>query len=549
MLPLDFSKLNDGRYYWKVRALDYLGNKSAWSAVRSVIVDTTQLAPLLSLPVNGGTANGTPTFSWKAAAGTKYYELVIEKKNGEIYEPFYNKPLLTVLYHRPTELINGINQTKPMEGEYQWKVIATDLAGNVSEESEVRTVTVTPLKPAAPVLVSPASGYFVNDGKTDIVLSWKPVAYAHHYEIFADTSIYFNTANKQTWSTDGSETSFRIPVDEYPLTESPLLEARYYWKVRAVNSAVPAVIGSWSAYRYFTVDRTAPATAPVLKLPANGAYTYDTTPALSVNALAQAKWYRFTVYQEGNCETNDGFVSPDVTTTSWSVPAAQVLPYDDGYHWCAKAIDAAGNESPWSETRAFTVTFQNLPKFAATTADTTPAFSWYAVSSAKGYLLEVVPVVEIGNTATHEYTVYLGVVTSHTIPNIKALDPGKYQWRLRVYSAAGSSESPWRELVILPPAPVLASPANGLVQSISLPVDLSWNAAAGAARYEVQVDNSSYFTSPEIKEKFTDGPETTMQIEVGLTIPTRYYWRIRAINYLGNPGAWSAARYFTLKAP
>jgi hypothetical protein len=525
--------LDNTRYYWQVRALNSVWT-GPWSVVRSFTVDRTPPAnPLLTLPANNASVAGTPTFSWKAAPGAKYYELWVDEEGGDFSDPVY-KTMLTTLNHKPPII---------MEGVYRWKVIASDLAGNESTGNEERTVEVSPLKPAAPVLAEPVNGAFLNDEKTEVVLSWNPVAYAQKYEVRVDNDPRFTSPE---YSVPPEE---EIKDTSYTLTETAahlLDNTRYYWQVRALNSVWA---GPWSAVRSFTVDRTAPA-APALVAPLVGAYTYDTTPTLAVKAVPGATWYRYRVVtkaegEPATCEQNIVLTSDKLNKTSWST-MTQELPYGDTYYWCAQAIDAAGNASMWSEARVFTLTFQNQPGFAATTASITPGFSWYAVRGARGYRLEVEPVVEEGNTATREYSVYLGTVTSHVIPAIKALDPGAYQWRLRVYTAEGNEVTPWRLLVVLPPAPVLDTPVNGSVHP-GVTVELKWSPAVGAERYQIQVDNYRDFKIAEKNQKFINVTETTENV----TFPSAgvFYWRVRAINYLGNPGAWSAARYLRLTTP
>ncbi len=60
--------LTDGKYYWRVRARNVNGAYGSWSSVRYFTVDTiAPPAPLLGLPEDVSTKNGTPTFRWKAS--------------------------------------------------------------------------------------------------------------------------------------------------------------------------------------------------------------------------------------------------------------------------------------------------------------------------------------------------------------------------------------------------------------------------------------------------------------------------------------------------
>ncbi len=68
--------LADGKYYWRVRAINKVGEDpeqvGAWSGYRSFTVNTT--APVLVSPANNGSVLGTPTYTWAAASGAKGYE-------------------------------------------------------------------------------------------------------------------------------------------------------------------------------------------------------------------------------------------------------------------------------------------------------------------------------------------------------------------------------------------------------------------------------------------------------------------------------------------
>ncbi len=94
----------------------------------------------------------------------------------------------------------------------------------------------------------------------------------------------------------------------------------------------------------------------------------------------------------------------------------------------------------------------------------------------------------------------------------------------------------------IPVAPVLLSPTNG--QSATQPLTFDWNDATGAATYNIQVDDSSAFTAPLVREATV---ATSMYATSGLaTVP--HFWRVRGVNVNGVVGAWSAVRTFTPQA-
>ncbi|MEW5995429.1 MAG: hypothetical protein AB1744_13685, partial [Candidatus Zixiibacteriota bacterium] len=84
-------------------------------------------------------------------------------------------------------------------------------------------------------------------------------------------------------------------------------------------------------------------------------------------------------------------------------------------------------------------------------------------------------------------------------------------------------------------APLLISPAPGENTRDNTP-SYQWSAVAGAARYEIWVDNDLSFSSPEIRENTTAVSYTS-----GIPLVDNiYYWRVRAVDNAGNVGInWS----------
>jgi hypothetical protein len=77
---------------------------------------------------------------------------------------------------------------------------------------------------------------------------------------------------------------------------------------------------------------------------------------------------------------------------------------------------------------------------------------------------------------------------------------------------------------ITPDVPVLAAPANGATD-VSLNPTLSWNAAAGAASYQVQVATDAGFSTRIMDKSGMTGTSTSV---TGLTAGGTYFWRVRA---------------------
>ena len=406
--------LPPGKYYWRVFGINRYNAEGAKSSRYFTIDITPPPVPVLKSPADAASYKGTPTYTWGAATGAKYYQF---RWNGES-STSYTSDVLTAAKHKPP--------TQPL-GAYTWQVRARDLAGNWSDWSSARSLTVIPPIPAAPVLAAPANGLNTIDRSPE--LDWNDVDYAVRYEIQVAASSKFSpllqSNNERTTST---------------FTPADLADGKYYWRVRAFN--VNNEPGKWCSPRSFVVDNIAPL-APVLAAPANG-ITAKGTPTYSWKAAAGAKYYQFRYLTAPNMVI---YTSPESTSTSHKPPTQ--APGD--YIWQVRARDLAGNWGAWSATRAITI-----------------------------------------------------------IPTV-------------------------------PAAPKLAGPASGSSTSDTTP-DLSWNAVAYGNTYEIQIDNASGFGSPDYSYTGIGGATYT----AGPLAAGKWYWRVRAVNTLGQAGAWSSARTLTI---
>ena len=392
--------LGEGLYYWRVRAIDSVSVNGAWSAPRSFTIDTTPPpAPALNLPANGATVRGTPSYSWLIPTGANAYQFEYDD-TAEFVDPTFTSPVLAAAAYLPP--------IQPV-GTYFWHVKARDMAGNWSDWSTTRTITILPVIPIGPVLTSPISGYITND--TTPALAWNTVPYGVKYQVQVSKISTF-TALIQYVTLDPGLTSIDLAA---------LTDGIYYWRVRAIN--VNNELGKWSAVRLFIID-TIPQAVPVMVAPANGATVLTTIPTMTVKAVVGAKYYQFQV------DDAEDFDTPllDVTKTTVSaVPtAAQALPFGTSY-WRVRSIDAAGNPSGWSTPRSFVVTILKTPANLTYTTVIKPVFSWAAAAGALSYRIQVddselfdLPEMDVTRPVSVSY-----------IP-LTALPYNIYYWRMQV---------------------------------------------------------------------------------------------------------------------
>jgi hypothetical protein len=91
------------------------------------------------------------------------------------------------------------------------------------------------------------------------------------------------------------------------------------------------------------------------------------------------------------------------------------------------------------------------------------------------------------------------------------------------------------------PAPTLLSPASDTKFSPGQTVTLDWSDVAGAASYEIQISSANDFSKPGV-----DQTVTASQFATSTLSSSNWYWRVRAKDASGNPGAWSSALRFTV---
>ena len=169
-----------------------------------------------------------------------------------------------------------------------------------------------------------------------------------------DVIIFYDDGQVETARTD-QQGRFEVT---FPVPESPRGERVVKAKTATDSNGVAAQGTNVSAV--FTMESDPPPLPRAIS-PADGArvgFIYRATPTLEWSNVEDPSGVYYTLQLSASKEvTADGaFVDPIVsekglTVTSYALET-DALPYGR-YYWIVRAVDGAGNESPWSEVRSF----------------------------------------------------------------------------------------------------------------------------------------------------------------------------------------------------
>lgn len=289
----------------------------------------------------------------------------------------------------------------------------------------------------------------------------------------------------------------------------------------------------------------AAAPAPRPEAPAQGA-AVQTVPTMTWGKVKGARTYQFQLAADkgfGSIVTGKAIVTENTAATVQKTLA------DGTYYWRVRGVSAAGKAGRWSSPQAWTKSWSTAPELVSPVDELSVVWpslplvlKWKPVPHATSYVVSIAtdpsfaqPVLGADRRPLEtEGTVW-------AMPG--ALAPGRYFWavtpvdesgfkgrRSRVGSFTWSWPSGtgvrWHDM----------NPHADLVDPV-----LEWDAVAGAASYEVEINPT---------EEFTPGSKVAgVHVTNTSYAPTRqlpnntYFWRVRAVDPEGNAGAWNAGSF------
>ncbi len=157
-----------------------------------------------------------------------------------------------------------------------------------------------------------------------------------------------------------------------------------------------------------------------------------------------------------------------------------------------------------------------------------PTLTWTAIAGATSYKIWI----DNESTGQSRYYRSSSAVASQTVTSDFAI--GKYRvWLQPVFGAVIGNWNPPTSIFVLPPVVLATMPA---VQLVSRPT-ISWNALPGAVKYDLWIDNVTTGQSQFVRQDVTG---TSFTLSADLPLGTTYRVWVRAVDAIGNFGAWSA---------
>ncbi len=282
--------------------------------------------------------------------------------------------------------------------------------------------------------------------------------------------------------------------------------------------------------------------------PADGAVTNGATdPPLGMPTFA---WDSVSGSSRYNLQisASAGFANLAVDVTTYATTYTPVNVLNDGeYYWRVRGNEGT-NWGTFSEVHTFTKDWSDAGKIvpelispldgAQFAAFAATDFSWKAMLGAASYQLE------ISMDATFTTVMYKAVTLKSQHTPTSRLAANTYFWHVTPIDSKGNLGHPSaaRSFVFnWNVAPQLLTPANNIDTAYA--PTFAWTAVAGAKEYRLEVDTDQSFPSPTVCRCYN----TDFTWEKNLANDQEYFWRVKALDDVGNSSQWSPTYRFRMK--
>ncbi len=494
-------KINSAAFFLTVLFFTLFVNVFAFG--KSFVLDSLN-APVLSEPQNNSDNQHATelTFYWLTSVGASNYELQISIDS--------NFTSANVIYDLSLTDTVGIVSGLSNNTIYFWRVRAQN--GFVSGSWSAAWNFKTALLPAVPQLFFPADK--VGNQNNDILFIWSGEKQNASYLIQLSTDSTFTNYFQSTQKTT-SDTS----INFYGLYNNSL----YFWRVKSYN--VDNVGSNWSAVRTFSTKLSTP------QIMQPHGKDQDTALTFKWYSVAGADNYLFQVSLDKNFPDSLITVNKNLDTNEIELSP---LKFNQIYYWRVLALNARGDSSNWSAVMDIQIKLANpnllIPQNNSINLDTAFSFSWDSVSSAVSYRLLIA-----------EDSLFTNIDVNSLYADRLVLISGlkhhqKYFWKVIPISSDGNSGYPSDVRVFKTnlAMPQLIQPHGGGLDST---LTFRWSSVEGSETYVFQVSRDKIFEdSSLISNKNLD----TTEIKIySLLCNHVYYWRVLALNAIGDSSNWS----------
>ena len=375
--PAAGSEFFDGKWYWRVRAMDTAGNVGLWSVVYNAFIDAVPTpVPTLEAPADtlDPTRDRIFTFDWTDEVGVKRYNIQVDN------EPTFTAPYRINANPVASEFRNAM---LPLgNGTWYWRVNALGTDNIPGPYTAYRTLVIDTVRPDRPTPTSPAFNEVVNDATP--LFQWTAIGDAASYILQIDKNVFFASPDRVTYPGIGTN-QYAIPADLY--------DGAWYWRVAAVDAAGNQSV--WSANSKVFVDYVV-TPVPTQFSPTDGLLTSEAVHTFDWSDEPGVKRYNI---QVNSAEDFTGLMRINVNPVA-SEFRNGVLPLGNGtWYW---RVRAQGTDNIWGNFQAipFMIEVDRLkparptladPLNNTTTADNIPTFTWNAVADADvvGYIIQI----------------------------------------------------------------------------------------------------------------------------------------------------------------
>jgi fibronectin type 3 domain-containing protein len=373
------------------------------------------------------------------------------------------------------------------DGDYFYYV--TLAADNMGESAPSNIVSAITRAPSAPQNVST-----IVESATKIVVSWEAVTGAQSYEVFRSST---EAGAYNPIVVDISGTSYA--------DETVTLNNDYFYKVSARNILGESPLS----------DAAFGATKPLAAPTGLNAFTQSASSIkITWNAVSGASGYK--LYRAAN-SAGPYSLAATVTERSFTDVGLTAM---TAYYYKVSAVNGIGDGEQSEAVSCTTLLSAPAGLAAAVLSNSSITISWNSLEGAASYKLY--------HTASSngEFALIASTAeTSYTHTGLTAATPYYYKVAGVSPEGEGTLSESIAVTIVLPPAPEGASFAVMSATSIKI----SWDAVQGAAQYKVYHSNTTATGTYNLAATVSSINWT----HTGLTINTDYYYKISAVNNIG----------------